>query len=175
MGLGPSGFGFGADPGGKTVDREPVAVDSKTGKCRKGGHGGEGMMTEAFASVDVADMHFDCWNLHRLQGVMQRNRGMGIGPGIDDDPGRLAGTGLVDELDQFALAIGLPAIGLQAELRGRLPAQFLDIGQRRMAVFLRLARPLHVEVRPVENIDRVGRCFSHSGPGGCCGGGRGYR
>jgi len=31
---------------------------------------------------------------------------------------------LVDEIDQFAFAVGLPAIGLQAELLGGLGAKF---------------------------------------------------
>src|SRR5258705_13391714 len=39
-----SSFGLGPDFGGKTVDCEPVSIDSKAGKCRKGGHGGEGVV-----------------------------------------------------------------------------------------------------------------------------------
>ena len=64
---------------------------------------------------------------------------------------------LVDEIDQLAFAVGLPAIGLQAELRRGLRAQLLDIGERRMAVGLGLAGPQQIEVRAVEHVDRRGR------------------
>ena len=73
--------------------------------------------------------------------------------------------GLVDEIDQLAFAVGLAAIGLQAELRGRIHAQLLDIGEPRMAVGLGLAGPQHVEVRTVENIDRLVGAFGHPNPG----------
>src|SRR5688572_27216196 len=121
-----SGFRLDADFGGKAGDREPVTVDAETAQRREGGPGGEGMMTEAFAGVDVAEMHFDGGNLHCHQGVMQRDRGVRIAAGVDDDAGGLLGMGLVDEIDQFALAVGLPAIGGEAELRRCLGAHFLD-------------------------------------------------
>ena len=119
------------------------------------------MVTETLAGVDVADMHFDRRNLHRDQRVMQRDRGVRIAAGVDDDAGRLLRVRLVDEIDQLALAVGLPAIGLQAELRRRFHAQLFDIGERRVAVGLRLPRPQHVEVRAVEHIDRRGRGLGH--------------
>ena len=78
---------------------------------------------------------------------MQRDRGVRIAAGIDDDAGRLLGMGLVDEVDQFAFAVGLPAIGVQAELRGGVRAELLDVGERGVAIGLRLAGPQQVEVR----------------------------
>src|SRR5260370_5475468 len=156
-----SGFCFGANFGGKAVDREPVAVDAEAAKRSEGGFGGEGMMPETLASVNVADVHFDGWNFHRDQRVVQRDRGVGIAAGIDDDAHSLAGMRLVDEIDQLALAIGLPAIGLEAELRRGLRAQFLDIGELCMAVGLGFASPQHVEVRTVEHINRRCRGLGH--------------
>src|ERR1700738_3196325 len=125
---GRSGFGLGADPRGKAIDREPVTVDAEAAKRRESGARGEGMMTEILAGVNIADMHLDGRNFHRHQRVMQRDRGVRIAAGIDDDPGRLPGMRLVDEIDQLAFAIGLPAIGFQAELRRCLPAKLLDVG-----------------------------------------------
>ena len=75
------------------------------------------MMPEALAGVDIADMHFHSRDFHRDQRVVQRDRGVRIAAGIDDDAGRLLGMRLVDEVDQFAFAVGLPAIRRQAELR----------------------------------------------------------
>ena len=86
-------------------------------------------MAEFLAGVDIGDVHFDGRNFHRHQGVMQRDRGVRIAAGIDDDPGGLLGVRLVDEIDQFAFVIGLPAVGLEAELRGGLRAELLDVGE----------------------------------------------
>src|SRR3982074_3387614 len=114
-----SGFCFGADFGGKAVDCEPVAIDAEAAQRSEGGFGREGMMPETLAGVNIADVHFDGWNFHRDQRVMQRDRGVGIAAGIDDDADSLPGMRLVDEIDQLAFAIGLPAIGLEPELQGR--------------------------------------------------------
>ena len=124
-----SGFGLGADPGGKPGDRQPIAVDAETRKHRDGGHGGEGVVTEALAGVDIADVHLDGGDRHRLQRVMQCDRGMGIGAGVDDDAGGIVRMRLMDEVDQFALMVGLSAIGRQSELRGGLFAELFDIGE----------------------------------------------
>jgi hypothetical protein len=68
---------------------------------------------------------------------------------------------LVDEVDQLAFAVGLPAIGRQAELRRGFHAEAFDIGERCMAILFRLPYPQHVEVRAVEDIDRRGRGLGH--------------
>src|SRR5271169_5483015 len=72
---------------------------------------------------------------------------------------------LVDEIDQFALAVGLSAIDLQAEFRGGIRAKVLDIGEPGMAVGLGLAGSQHIEVRAVEHVDRIGSCSGHPNPG----------
>jgi len=153
-----SGFCFGADLGRKAVDGKPVAVDAEAAQRSEGGHGGEGMMPKILASVNIADVHFDRGDLHRDQRVMQRDRCMGIAAGIDDDSGRLVRLRLVDEINQLALAVGLPAIGLQAEFGGGLHAQFLDIGERCVAVGFGLAGAQQIEVGTVEHINRRAFC-----------------
>ena len=114
-------------------------------------------MTEILAGVDVADVDFDGRNLHRHQRVVQRDRGVRIAAGVDDDAGGLLGMRLVDEVDQFAFAVGLPAIGLEPELGRGLGAQLLDIGERGMAIGFGLAGPQQIEVRAVEHVNRLGR------------------
>ena len=144
-------------------------------KRRERGLGGEGMMTEILAGVNIADVHFDGRNFRRHQGIMQRDRGVRIAAGVDDDPGRLVGMRLVDEIDQFGFAAGLPAIGFQAELRGGVGAKFLDIGEGGMAVGLGLAGPQQIEVGAVEHVDRlgrrIGRYLGHPNPGNVAVGG----
>ena len=56
---GASGFCLDADLGGKAIDREPVTVDAEAGKRCESGLGGEGMMAEILAGVNIADVHFD--------------------------------------------------------------------------------------------------------------------
>ena len=119
------------------------------------------MMPETLAGVNVADVHFDRRNLHRDQRIMQRDRGVRIAAGVDDDSGYLFRVSLVNEIDQLALAVGLAALGLHAELRRRFRAELFDIGKLRVAVRLRFPRPQHVEVRAVEHIDRRGRGLGH--------------
>jgi hypothetical protein len=72
---------------------------------------------------------------------------------------------LVDEIDQFAFAVGLPAVGLEAELRGGKRAELLDVGEPGVAIGLGLAGPQQIEVRAVEHINRLGRSLGHPDPG----------
>src|ERR1700681_4517611 len=129
-GVATSGAWLGADLGGKAGDRKPVTVDAEAAKRCESGAGGEGVMTEILAGVNIADVHLDGGNFHRHQGIMQRDRGVRIAPGIDDNPGRPPGMRLVDAVNQFAFAVGLPAIGFQAELRGCLRTKLLDVGEQ---------------------------------------------
>src|SRR6266480_2565085 len=50
-------LGLGADFGGQTRNREPVAFDAEAGQTGKGGHGGEGMVPETLAGVNVGDVN----------------------------------------------------------------------------------------------------------------------
>src|SRR5260370_31852656 len=100
-----SGFCIGADFGGKAVDREPIAVDAEAAKRSEGGLGGEGMMPETLAGVDIADVHFDGWNFHRDQRVIHRDRGVGIAAGIDTSAHSLLPRRLLALVDQLPFSI----------------------------------------------------------------------
>src|SRR3954471_12436167 len=43
----------GDDPGGQTVDRQPVSVDTEAAQRGERGAGGEGVVAETFAGVDI--------------------------------------------------------------------------------------------------------------------------
>lgn len=152
----------------RLLDGEAIALDAETAERGEGRACGVGMVTKTLAGVDVGHVHLDRRDLHREQCVVQRDGGVGIAAGIDDDALHLVPVRLMDEVDQLAFAVGLPEVGLQAEGRRCLPAQRLDVGQRRMTVLFGLARPQHVEVRPVQDEDRVGCSFGHSNPGKRC-------
>ena len=51
------------------------------------------------------------------QGVVQRPRVVGEGPGVDDDGGGPA-PGAVDELDELAFVVGLVVLELEAAAAG---------------------------------------------------------
>lgn len=59
------------------------------------------MVTEFFATVDVADVHLHDGGIECDQSVAQRNGGVRVPTGIDDDA-RNVSPGLVDPIDQLA-------------------------------------------------------------------------
>src|SRR5947207_14628767 len=62
---------------------------------------------------------------------------------------------LVNPVDQFALMIGLPKRRPQSNPGTRLAAALLDLGERGVAVDMRLARPEQIQVGTVQNMDGV--------------------
>jgi hypothetical protein len=65
---------------GDDVTARPHAADHRRGR------GGElGVAVQLVASMDVGDMHFDDRALEDLEGVVDGDRGEGIGRGVDDD------------------------------------------------------------------------------------------
>src|ERR1700722_16533295 len=100
-----SGLGLDAELGCKAADRKAVAVNAETRKCREGGPGGKGVVAEALAGVDVADMDLDRRDFHRAQRIGEGVRSVRVGARIEDDAGRLLGMGFVDEVDQLTLPV----------------------------------------------------------------------
>ena len=100
-------------------------------------------------------MHFDDGEVHRLQRIKQRNRGMGIGPGIDDDPGG-GPPRFLDPIDQYALVVRLAKIQRAAKLFGGPGSNKANIFQRIGAVDFRFARAEQIKIRPIENQDQGG-------------------
>src|SRR5947208_2057758 len=62
---------------------------------------------------------------------------------------------LVNPVDQFALMIGLPKRQPQSKPGTGLAAALLDLGERGVAVDMRLARPEQIQVGSVQNMDVV--------------------
>ena len=133
------------------------------------------MMPETLAGVNVGDVNFHSGNVRALDRIVQRNRSVRIGGGVEDDADRLLGKRFVDDVDELTLAVGLAAIGFQTVLRGGVDAELFDIGKRKMAVLLRLPDPKQIEVWTVEHIDRFSGSLGHQNPGRWRWGGPPYR
>jgi len=90
-----------------------------------------------------------------LDGVMQRHRGVGIGPGIQNDAGqpaaRLQPPGLVQPVHQFTLVIALAKIKREAVTGTGLRAQFFHIRQGVRAIHRRFTRTQQIEVGAIED------------------------
>ena len=74
----------------------------------------------------------------------------------------------VNPVHHFAFAVGLPAIGGEAEARGRIAAQLFYIRQRRGPIGLRLPRPQQIKVGDVQHKDcsaPLRGSFGHPSPG----------
>ena len=83
--------------------------------------------------------------------VVDGDRGVGVGPGIDDDARGLV-AGLVDPVDQIAFMVGLAEIDGKPELFAGGPAVIFDVGERLAAIDPRLAL-----AQRVRGWDRSGR------------------
>ena len=88
------------------------------------------MLPESFSPVDIRQMHLNQGFVEGAQRVEQGDRGVAVGARIDDDALGLPPR-LLDPVDQLALLVGLPEIGLEAQRPRRLPAIRLDFGEGR--------------------------------------------
>src|SRR6185437_3863590 len=157
---------FGADHAGQSDDRQRVAVDAEAGEHGLGRLRHIGVVPEGFALVNVGDVAFDHRDADGEDGVHDGDRGGGVAGRVDDDAGGALRAGLLDVGDHFAFAVGLAEDDVDAEAPGGGAAERLDVGERRRAVFLRLARAEQVHVRPVEDVDGRGHGVTGGAPDG---------
>ena len=86
------------------------------------------MMTEGFASENIGQMHLDDRQIGGVQGIEDRDRGVGQRAGIQNDAvGRLAR--LMDPIDELTLMVGLAELDRQVESSGlRFDRMAIDVG-----------------------------------------------
>ena len=90
-------------------------------------------MAEGLALVDIRQMDFDDRQVAGLQRVMDGDRGMRIGGGIEHDAAAPSAR-LLDPGDELALDIALPEVDVEAEPRPRPGAALLDVAERLAAI-----------------------------------------
>src|SRR5262245_23198748 len=110
-------------------------------------------MAERLTPIDIGEVDFNDGDLSYLQGVMDGDRGMSVGSGVEYQ----AACGvarLLDPRNQLALDIALTERKLEPQ-RLRLPATaLLEACQRLLAVNIRLAQTQHVQIGPVYDVNR---------------------
>lgn len=97
-------------------------------------------------------MHLDGRNPGRLDRILQRDGGMGIGGGVQDNA-VLALCRALNGTDQLTLVIALEKIDLHPERLAMGAGCGLDIGERGASIDFRLAAAKQVQVRPVDDND----------------------
>ena len=76
-------------------------------------------MPEGLAGEDVGEMHLDHRQADGADGVVEGDRGVAVGAGIEHDAARRAGR-LLDPVDQHALVVALAEIDGKAEPLARV-------------------------------------------------------
>ena len=107
-----------------------------------------GVVPKHLALVHVGNVHLDHRAVEGVKRIKDRDGGVGIGTGVDDDPG-VGCARLVDPVDQLALVIGL--LHPDGDIACCGAAQVGHVIQCCMAVYIWLALAKQVQVRAVED------------------------
>src|ERR1700687_4186908 len=111
----------------QSFDGKRVALRAEAANHGTGGFRDIGIVPETFTGVDIADVNLARRKLHGKERIEDRDRGGGIARGVDHDARRLVFPRLLNPIDEFALAVGLPEFdGIAVPFRG-LGAKLLDV------------------------------------------------
>ena len=140
---------------------EQVGVCPESRNLSAADRSNKALVPEFLACVNVREVNFNRWHLNGGDGVAQRDTGVRVRCGIEDDPIKLA-LGILNPTYQLAFDIRLAKLERRrgAQLAGALANAGLDFRERRAPVLFRLTRPQQVQVRPIEVQDshwRAGR------------------
>ena len=108
------------------------------------------MAAERLAPVNVREVDLDERDPGGEKGVADRHAGMGVRAGVDDGAVDTVARGLVDAIDESVLGVALEACQPMPVARGERGEVRLDVGERGVAVYLRLARAEQIQVRSVQ-------------------------
>jgi mono/diheme cytochrome c family protein len=143
----------------------PAAMGAEAANDAMGDRRDMAVVAEGLALVDIGQMHLDHRHAGQPQGVMDGDRGVTVGSGIDDDPaGRR--MRLLDPSDEFGLAVALARFDDEPESLGARRAARLELGQGLAAIDVGLPHPEQVQIGAVEDEDGLGHgCHVWSPPG----------
>src|SRR5882724_4282141 len=106
-------------------------------------------MAKFFAGMDIGQMDFYRWHTHGGDGIPERDAGVGIGGGIQDDHVELA-LGFLYPSHQLAFEVGLVKLDSDLELRRTISHFALDVSQGGTAIDLGFPLAEEVQVGPVQ-------------------------
>ena len=139
----------GAKQSGEPCDRECVAVDAKSGDHRLGHFRNIGIVPEAFARMNVGDVHLDRGKFHCEKCIHDGDRRRSVAGRIYDDGAGIFRMRLLNPVDQFAFPVRLPKDDIEAEPLGGLGAQLFHVGKRRATVFSGSRVPSRFKLGPL--------------------------
>ena len=108
----------------------------------------EGVLSEFLAGVDIGYVYLDRGNGHCFQCVENRNRGVSVGGGIDDDAVEFS-VCLLDFVNYCTFVIGLEKLAIDAVFGAGVFDQRAESGKILLAVDVGLAKPQHIEIGAV--------------------------
>ena len=109
-------------------------------------------MAEFFARMDVRQVDFNGWEACCRDRVTDRDAGVSVGGGVEEDDVPRAGR-LLDPGDQVAFMIGLAELQNVAVPGGCLAELAFDFGEALIAVNRRFATSEEIQIGAVENQD----------------------
>ena len=108
---------FGIAEPAEEADRAAIALEAEALIGLFAGHSGIGNMAEWFAHIHIGQMHLHGGQAHGLERVENRNGGMRVGRGIDDDAVKYAERSL-DPIDEHTLVVRLADLMDYTPVRG---------------------------------------------------------
>jgi len=101
--------------------------------------------------IDIADVHLDDGAFAQAQRIEDRYGVVAEGRWVDHDAGGV--SRLVQPADHLVLGIGLVTDQFQSQPPGSGAAQSFHVGQRVVAVEVRLTLSEQIQIRPVQQIN----------------------
>ena len=109
----------------------------------------EAGVAEGFAGVRVGEVHLDDRGGDGLDRVVERDRRVGKGAGIEDHC--FGATRCVQPVDKLALMVRLVEFNFHIKLLSPLSDNRLDVGQSLRTIYFGFARPQQIEIWAVEH------------------------
>jgi hypothetical protein len=137
--------------GGGSLECEPVTVNSESADNADGEIGEVRMLAEFFARMHIRQVDLDECYLRREECVANRDAGVGIGRRVDDDEVDLIDPGLLDAIDDVALAVRLEGLQRDTFLLSKVDQIPVDLGECVGTIDYRLARAEQVQIGAMDD------------------------
>lgn len=106
-------------------------------------------MPELFSRMDIGEMDFNRRYPYCRNRISQRNTGMGVRCGVNDNHIKLSFC-LLNPTDQFTFKIGLSELDPGLQFGGPLAHFCLNVSQSHTAINRRLALAQQIQIRSVQ-------------------------